>query len=79
MLAELDLPASRFAWALLQFNVGLELGQVAIVAAATGVLFLLRDSPRYAAWVIRGGSLAAMGIGFVWLVERTMDLSLWPL
>jgi len=79
VLAELDLPASRFAWALLQFNVGLELGQVAIVAAATGVLFLLREWPRYATWVLRGGSLAAMGIGVLWLIERTTDLSLLPL
>ena len=79
VLAELDLPASRFAWALLQFNLGLELGQVAIVALATGVLFLLRERRRYAAWVIRGGSLAAMAIGVAWFIERTADVVLLPL
>jgi hypothetical protein len=79
VLAELDLPASRFAWALLQFNLGLELGQVAIVAVAIGVLFLLRERRRYAAWLLRGGSLAAMAIGLAWFIERTADVSLLPL
>ena len=32
VLAELDLPTRRFAWALLQFNLGLEAGQLLIVA-----------------------------------------------
>ena len=76
VLSELDLPASQFAWALLQFNLGLELGQIAIVALVTTLLFLLRERPRYPAWVIRGGSLAAMLIGLVWFIERTADISL---
>lgn len=42
VLAELDLPVSQFAWALLQFNVGLELGQLAIVVVVTAPLFSLR-------------------------------------
>jgi hypothetical protein len=79
VLGELNLPPVQFAWALLEFNVGLELGQLAIVAAATAVLFLLRQGPRYPAWVIRGGSLAAMLIGLVWFVERTANVSLLPL
>jgi hypothetical protein len=79
VLAELDLPAARFAWALLQFNLGLESGQVAVVAAATGALFLLRERVRYAAWMLRGGSLVAMAIGLAWFIQRTTDLALPPL
>ena len=79
VLAELNLPPARFAWALLQFNLGLELGQIAIVAGATALLFLLRERPRYPAWVIRGGSLAAMSVGALWFIERTTNLSLLPL
>jgi hypothetical protein len=79
VLAELNLPPVQFAWALLQFNLGLELGQIAIVAGATGLLFLLRGRPRYPAWVIRGGSLAAMSVGALWFIERTTNLSLLPL
>jgi len=79
VLAELNLAPAQFAWALLQFNLGLELGQLMIVAVATAVLFLLRSRPRYPAWVIRGGSCAAMLIGALWFVERTAQVSLLPL
>jgi hypothetical protein len=76
VLGELDLPASQFAWALLQFNLGLELGQAMIVVAATTLLFVLRAGPRYPAWAIQGGSLAALLVGLVWFVERSADLPL---
>ena len=79
VLAQLDLPVAQFAWALLQFNVGLELGQLAIVVVVTALLFSLRRSARYGTWVIRGGSMAAMVMGALWLVERTANVSLLPL
>ncbi|MFW2353991.1 HupE/UreJ family protein [Hydrogenophaga sp.] len=79
VLAELDLPVSQFAWALLQFNVGLELGQLAIVVVVTALLFSLRRSAHYGTWVIRGGSIAAIVMGALWLVERTANVSLLPL
>ena len=78
VLAELDLPTADFAWALLQFNLGLEAGQLLIVLAATVVLFALRQAPRYRAVVIRGGSFVAMAIAAVWFVERVADLKLLP-
>jgi hypothetical protein len=76
VLAELNLPTARFAWALLQFNVGLEIGQLLIVVAVTAVLFLMRRRRRYSGWVIGGGSVAAMLVGVLWLVERTANVSL---
>ncbi len=76
VLAELNLPTSAFVSALLQFNVGLELGQLLIVVSVTGVLFGLRQRPQYRAWVIRGGSLAAMLVGVLWLIERTANVSI---
>lgn len=79
VLAELNLPTSAFAWALLQFNLGLELGQLLIVVSVTAALFLLRQRPRYRSWVIRGGSLAAMLVGVLWLIERTANVSLLPI
>ena len=78
VLAELNLPTSAFAWALLQFNLGLELGQLMIVISVTAVLFLLRQRPNYPAWVIRGGSMAAILVGVLWLIERTANVSLMP-
>ena len=78
VLAELNLPTAEFAWALLEFNLGLELGQLLIVVGVTAVLFLLRQRPRYRSWVIRGGSFAAMVVGVLWLIERTANVSLLP-
>jgi hypothetical protein len=74
VLGELSLPTAAFAWALLQFNIGLELGQVAIVCVAISLMFLARNSRSYAPLVVRGGSAAAMLIALLWLIEGTADL-----
>ena len=79
VLTELNLPASAFAWALLQFNVGLELGQLAVVVSVTALLFLMRQRPQYRTLVIRGGSFAAMLVGLLWLIERTANVSILPM
>ena len=76
VLAELHLPTAQFAWALLQFNLGLELGQLMIVGLAASLLFALRQGRHYPAWAIRGGSVAAIAIGVLWFVERTANVSL---
>jgi hypothetical protein len=78
VLAELDLPRLQFAWALLQFNIGLELGQVMIVLVAISLMFMARNSLRYVPVVIRGGSGVAMVVALLWLVERTADVKLLP-
>jgi len=71
-LIDLGLPAVARVGALLAFNLGVEVGQLAIVAACLPVLLLLGRRPFY-----RGGGLAAMsaaiaGIAALWLVERTI-------
>ena len=78
VLAELNLPRADFAWALLQFNLGLELGQLAIVAVATTVLFALRRWHGYPRVVIGAGSAVAIGIGVLWLIERIGNVSILP-
>lgn len=68
------LPTASFFWALLQFNLGIEFGQVVIVAVTLAVLLALRrvreDNGWYARWALRGGSAAVGGLGVWWLVER---------
>jgi hypothetical protein len=76
VLSELNLPTAKFAWALLQFNLGLEAGQLLIVGIVTTALFLARNLRRYPAWVIRNGSCAAILVGLLWLFERTANVSL---
>ena len=79
VLAELNLPTSAFAWALLQFNLGLEMGQLLIVVSVTALLFLLRQRPLYRALVVGGGSAAAIVVGALWLIERTANVAILPM
>ena len=78
VLSELNLPTADFVWALLQFNVGLEMGQLMIVAVATAVLFSVRDWKRYRQIAIHGGSTIAMSVAALWFIERTANVSLMP-
>lgn len=78
-LAELDLPTRAFASALLQFNLGVEAGQLLVVGIAMLALLALRRWRGYVPVVLRGGSVLAAMLALVWLVERVFDLSLLPM
>ncbi|VWX62412.1 conserved membrane hypothetical protein [Burkholderiales bacterium 8X] len=78
VLAELDLPVQGFATALLQFNLGVEAGQLLIVGLALLLLLGLRHWRNYAPVVLRGGSAAAVLLAAIWLGERVMDVKLLP-
>ncbi|MRX11863.1 HupE/UreJ family protein [Pseudoduganella sp. FT25W] len=75
-LAELHLPTLQYIKALVEFNLGLELGQLLIVALAMLLLFCLRRSAGYVPVLLRGGSAGAMLIGSGWLAERLGLLTL---
>jgi hydrogenase/urease accessory protein HupE len=69
-LSEVGLPAHAIPLALLTFNVGVELGQIAFVAVALGALRLLTGRERPA----RLAQIVAYAIGALatfWLLERT--------
>ena len=76
VLGELQLPAAEFGWALFQFNLGLEMGQLLLVLTVVPLLFALRRRSVYVPLVLRAGSSLALLLAMVWLVERTTD---WPL
>ncbi|MDQ6684502.1 MAG: HupE/UreJ family protein [Pseudomonadota bacterium] len=78
-LAELNLGRGDFAWALLQFNLGIEAGQLGIVVVATTLLFVIRRWPRYRQVVVVGGSALAMLVAATWLVERLADIKVLPI
>jgi hydrogenase/urease accessory protein HupE len=69
-LSELHLSRAGLATALLSFNVGVEVGQAAIVALAFPLLGLLRRRPALARVGLGVGSLAIGAAGVVWLAER---------
>jgi len=56
---------------LVMFNVGVELGQLAIVAIAFPVLYLLRTSPSYHRFITTPLSVIAICIASVWVLQRT--------
>jgi len=70
VLTEFGLPPDRKLVALVSFNVGVELGQLAIVAALLPVLFFARRTIAYTKVVMPVGSLVISTIALIWLVER---------
>jgi hypothetical protein len=72
VLAELGLPPAHRVLALLSFNVGIELAQLAFVAAVLVPLARLAHHDGYRRFVLQGASLAIAACGGVWLVERAI-------
>ncbi len=60
--------------ALLGFNVGVELGQLAIILVVFPLLFFLRNWVGYRPLVLKGGSIALILVSSFWFVERTIDV-----
>ncbi|TWO69995.1 HupE/UreJ family protein [Caenimonas sedimenti] len=75
VLADLGLPQNALVLALVGFNVGVELGQLAIVAAFLPFAFLLRATGFYRVGVLQAGSLVVALLATWWLVERAFDLA----
>lgn len=78
VLADLGLPPGTLVSALIAFNVGVELGQLAIVAVFLPIAFVFRSTWLYRRLVVRGGSLLVIAIATAWFVERAFDLKFMP-
>lgn len=74
-----DLVAERasFASILFGFNLGVELGQLAIVAVALPILYLLHRGRHYLT-IVKVGSSFAIVIALLWAIERGFALSFMP-
>ena len=66
----MGLPASALLAALGGFNLGVELGQVAIVAAFLPLAWVLRHTRFYRWVVVAGGSWAIVVLGLFWTLQR---------
>ena len=78
VLAELGLPQGTLLLALVAFNVGVECGQLAIVALFLPLAYALRRSWFYRKLVFVGGSLAIAALAGVWFAERVFNFKLLP-
>jgi hypothetical protein len=76
VLTDLALPRPLLLLALLGFNAGVELGQLAIVAVFLPLAFALRGTWFYRRAALVGGSLAIVLVAAVWLIERAFDVKL---
>ena len=74
VLADLGLPRNALLLALVGFNLGVEAGQLAIVAAFLPLAFLLRATPLYRRGIMTGGSVLIAVVAGIWLLERAFDL-----
>jgi hypothetical protein len=73
ILQEIGLPRADYVLALVSFNVGVELGQLAVIAlafVATGLWF--RNRSWYRARVVVPASLAIAAAGLFWTLERVL-------
>ncbi|MEN0087326.1 MAG: HupE/UreJ family protein [Pseudomonadota bacterium] len=71
VLGEFGLPEGSFVPALIGFNVGVELGQLSVIAACLALTFAIRDKPWYRSVVTIPVSLVIALIGAYWVLERT--------
>ena len=75
VLAPLSLPRGDLALALLGFNLGVEIGQITIVAVAFLVLATLHRWSGYPRWILTFGSALIALVAVFWLIECVFNVS----
>jgi hypothetical protein len=64
------IPSGSLISALLGFNVGVELGQLAVIGLAVAATFWLKDDEKYRRWVVIPVSALIALAGLIWAVQR---------
>jgi len=73
-LSVLGLPDQERLLALVMFNVGIEVGQLAVIAAAASSLGWCRNKSWYRPWIVIPASAIIATTGIIWAIERASDL-----
>jgi tetratricopeptide (TPR) repeat protein len=74
VLQDLGLPREALVRSLLGFNVGVEIGQMAVVGIALPFAYALRRQWVYPRVTLTCGSMATASIATLWFIERAFDL-----
>ena len=69
-MTEAQLPEGALLWALAGFNIGVEIGQLLIIAAWSVVYWALHRWQGYSRWVVQGGSIALIVLAMYWFEQR---------
>ena len=72
VLRQLGLPGQERVLGLLTFNIGIELGQLLVIAVALASIGWCRRRPWYRARIAVPLSVAIAGVGLFWAVERVL-------
>jgi hypothetical protein len=78
VLADLGLPQNALLLALVGFNLGVEIGQLAIVSLFLPLAFAVRGTAFYRRVVMTGGSALVTLIALVWFSERAFNFKVMP-
>jgi len=76
VLGELDLQTTSLLTTLVGFNLGVEAGQLTIVAVFLPLAFSLRQSKAYQKGALVAGSAVIALLALVWFIERAFDISI---
>jgi hypothetical protein len=72
VLADMGLPPGARVVSLVAFNLGVEVGQLAVVMAIMPVAYAVRATAFYRQTVMQWGSSAIAALALVWLVQRAI-------
>ncbi len=75
-LMDLGLPRENLVVTLFGFNLGVEIGQLGVVALFVPLAFAVRKTTAYRRVAFLGGSAAIAGVAAVWFVERAFAVKL---
>ncbi|ESA38536.1 membrane protein [Leptolyngbya sp. Heron Island J] len=76
VLADLGVTSQNAALSLFGFNLGVEIGQLIIIAVIFPVLYLLRNQWFYPSFVMRTGALSLGAMSLYWFIERAFDVNI---
>ena len=73
VLSSFGLPNTNFEWALVGFNVGVEIGQITIIFVFYGIcIYWVKTKNYYTKFISMPGSAIIALIGAFWFFERTL-------
>lgn len=76
VLLDMELPDGQRVLSLLGFNLGVEVGQLAIVSIALPLITLLSHYRYYPELVMKSGSACIVIVALFWLAERSLDFQM---
>ncbi len=70
VLAELGMESKKSLTPLIEFNLGIEAGQLAIVIIVLPVFYIIRNSMIFRIGIYKGGSVVSIMIASGWMLQR---------